>query len=303
MPNSYTIPVTTLQGEALRKKLKAQGYEFVTKPYALYSAKTKGLSVTLYEKGPKLLLQGKKAKEFVEFTLEPEILGEVVISNPELRDPAQFEPHIGVDESGKGDYFGPLVIAGAYTEKESARKLVDLGVTDSKLITDKAIPKLADAIRKMDGVSYSEVLISPKKYNELYGKFKNLNRLLAWGHAKAVANILEERPNCPRSLSDQFSKNEQVLAYAFKSQGLSLKMEQRTKAESDVAVAAASVLARERFIKWMAKASEGAGISIPFGGSAKADKVAKIILSKHGKEKVEDLVKLHFVNSTRVFEA
>jgi len=301
MSNSHTFPITSLQAEALRKKLKAQGYEFAAKPYTLFSAKTKGLAVSVYEKGPKVLLQGKKAKDFIEFTLEPEILGEVVYTNPELRDPAQFEPHIGVDESGKGDYFGPLVVAGAYTEKASAQALVKLGVTDSKLITDSKIPKLAKAIREMDAVSYSVILISPKRYNELYSQFKNLNKLLAWGHAKVVANILEERPDCPRSLSDQFAKSEYVLSSAFKQQGLTLKLEQRTKAESDVAVAAASVLARDRFLSWMSKASEGAGMPIPFGGGAKVDKMGKAILKKHGKETLEQLVKLHFVNSKRIF--
>lgn len=301
MASSYTLPITSLQAEKLRKKLKAQGFEFSTKPYAIYSVKTKGLSMTVYEKGPKILLQGKKAKEFIEFTLEPEILGEVVVTHDAVVEPEQFEPHIGVDESGKGDYFGPLVIAGVYTEESSARELIKLGVTDSKLIKDKTIHSLANKIRAMKGVSHSVVLISPKRYNDLYAQFKNLNKLLAWGHAKVVANILEEVPDCPRSLSDQFSSSEFVLAHAFKQQGITLELQQRTKAENDVAVAAASILARDRFVQWMKKASEGADITIPFGGSKKVDQVARAILSKHGDEKLKQLVKLHFVNSKRVF--
>src|SRR6202011_5994442 len=181
-------------------------FKFAPKPYTIFFGQKNKLSVSVYEKGPKVLVQGKGVKEFVQFELEPKILGEAKLGYEEVHNPAMFQPHFGVDESGKGDFFGPLVIAGVYVDAGIARKFLDAGVQDSKRIgSDARIRALAQSIRKITGGLVDTVLIGPERYNDLYEKFGNLNKLLCWGHARALQNLLESKPDCPRSLSDQFA--------------------------------------------------------------------------------------------------
>ena len=122
--NSYTIAITPLQAEALRILSQDQGFEFVVRPYTIFFAQKAKLSIAVYEKGPKVVIQGKDTEEFVQFYLEPEILKEARVGYEEVLQPEMFEPHFGIDESGKGDFFGPLVIAGVYVEREIARHLL-----------------------------------------------------------------------------------------------------------------------------------------------------------------------------------
>src|SRR5580700_7653933 len=147
--NSYTHPLTSEQVMKLRALLGELRFEFAPKPYTIFFAQKNKLSVAVYEKGPKILVQGKGIEEFVQFELEPKILGEAKLGYEEVHMPEMFEPHFGVDESGKGDFFGPLVIAGVYVDRGIARKLMDAGVVDSKRIgSDARIRALAEAIRK-----------------------------------------------------------------------------------------------------------------------------------------------------------
>ncbi|HEY6069827.1 MAG TPA: ribonuclease HIII, partial [Chthoniobacterales bacterium] len=246
--NSYTHPLTKEQATKLRALVEELGFEFSAKPYTLFFANKNKLSVAVYEKGPKVLIQGKGVEEFVQFELEPKILGEAKLGYEEVHSPEMFEPHFGVDESGKGDFFGPLVIAGVYVDRGIARKLMEAGVQDSKRITsDARIRALAEAIRKTSMGLFDVVLIGPAKYNELYEKFGNLNTLLAWGHARVIENLLTKKPDCPRSLSDQFA-NSRLIEQSLLRHGQKIEIQQRPRAESDIAVAAASILAREGFI-------------------------------------------------------
>src|ERR1700756_5655405 len=147
--NSYTHALTNGQVAKLRSLLTELGFEFSPKQYTLFFAQKNKLSVAVYEKGPKVLIQGKGVEEFVQFELEPKILGEARLGYEEVHSPQMFEPHFGVDESGKGDFFGPLGISGVYVDSGIARKLIDAGVQDSKRISsDTRIRALADTIRK-----------------------------------------------------------------------------------------------------------------------------------------------------------
>src|SRR3981081_3676380 len=147
--NSYTHALTGEQVKALRALLDELGFEFSSKPYTIFFAQKNKLSVAVYEKGPKVLLQGKGLEEFVQFELEPKILGEAKLGYEEVHSPEMFEPHFGVDESGKGDFLGPLVISRVYVDRGIARRLIDEGVQDSKRIgSDARIRALTDAIRK-----------------------------------------------------------------------------------------------------------------------------------------------------------
>src|SRR5437763_950189 len=170
--NSYTHPVTAHQAEKLQALLRDRGFAFAPKPYTIFFAQKEKLSVAVYEKGPKVLVQGRGVEDFVKFVLEPDIFCEARLGYEEVHSPEMFEPHLGVDESGKGDFFGPLVIAGVYVDRGIARKLLDAGVVNSKRIgSDTRIRSLAVIIRKSSLGLVVTVLIGPAKYNELYEKF------------------------------------------------------------------------------------------------------------------------------------
>jgi len=291
--NSYTHPLNLDQVNELREILEHENFEFKTKEYTIFSASKDRLTVSVYQKGPKVLIQGKKTEEFVHFTLEPRILGEAKLGYEEELNPEMFEPHFGIDESGKGDFFGPLVIAGAYTDKNLARVLLDEGIADSKKITDTKIKKLSKFIRKSPGIEHEIIIIGPKKYNELYSKIGNLNKLLAWGHATCIEKLCEKRPDCNRALSDQFARAS-VLTSSLGKRGKKIKIEQRTKAEADIAVATASILARDAFVTWIDKATEQFGFSIPKGASNKVQEAGEKLVAQHGTKILVEVSKIHF---------
>ena len=292
--NSYTHALSTDQATKLRILLEDLGFIFSAKPYTLFFAQKNKLSVAVYEKGPKVLLQGKGVEEFVQFELEPKILGEAKLGYEEVHSPEMFEPHFGIDESGKGDFFGPLVIAGVYVNRLSARKFLDASVQDSKRITsDARIRALAKIIRQTVGNAHEVVSIGPERYNQLYAKFGNLNSLLGWGHARVIENLLAKKPNCPRALSDKFA-DVQVIENALLAKGRAIKLDQKTKAESDVAVAAASILAREAFIDWLDKRGRAMGVKLGRGVSDSVKSVARQLVEKNGAEILAGVAKIHF---------
>jgi ribonuclease HIII len=292
--NSYTHPLSLGQATKLRVLLEQLGFEFSQKEYTLFFAQKNRLSVAVYEKGPKVLVQGRGAEEFVQFELEPKILGEAKLGYEEVHSPEMFEPHFGVDESGKGDFFGPLVIAGVYVDQGIARKLLDAGVQDSKRIgSDARIRALAQTIRKSANGLVEAVLIGPQRYNELYEKFGNLNKLLGWGHARVIENLLAKKPDCPRSLSDQFA-DARVIEQSLLRYGRKIDVVQRTKAESDVAVAAASILAREAFINWLEHRGKELGLRLQRGASANVKEIAKKLVETKGSGALREVAKVHF---------
>jgi ribonuclease HIII len=292
--NSYTHALSPDQAAKLRTLLEDLGFIFSAKPYTLFFAQKNKLSVAVYEKGPKVLLQGKGVEEFVQFELEPKILCEAKLGYEEVHSPEMFEPHFGIDESGKGDFFGPLVIAGVYVNRVSARKLLDAGVQDSKRITsDARIHTLARIIRETVGNAYEAVSIGPERYNQLYAKFGNLNSLLGWGHARVIENLVAKKPNCPRALSDKFA-DVRVIENALLAKGRTIKVEQRTRAESDLAVAAASILAREIFIDWLEKHGRAMGVKLGRGVSEAVKDVARHLVEKNGAEILARVAKTHF---------
>jgi ribonuclease HIII len=297
---SHTTTLTSAQVSKLRDILEEQSFEFVDKAYTIFAGKKGKLNISVYEKGPKVLIQGKDTEDFIRFTLEPMVLGEAKLGYEEIIDPEHFAPHFGIDESGKGDFFGPLVIAGVYTNGEITRHLIKAGITDSKKITTPAkIRQLAAVIKATPGIEFDIIALRPEKYNELYASFKNLNRMLAWGHATVIEELVRKRPDCPRALSDQFAKAE-VLQHALKQKNITLTLDQRTKGESDTAVAAASILARERFIDWMDAATKKVGFKIPLGASAAVVAAGKNLVETHGVDSLSKFAKLHFKTTQQV---
>lgn len=202
----------------------------------------------------------------------------------------EFIAHIGTDESGKGDFFGPLVIAGVLADEKSAEYFKELGIKDSKKLSDKKMLMLAKEIKKM--APHSIIAISNSKYNELYANIKNLNKLLAWGHARAIENILETN-HCKYALSDKFG-DESLIQSALMKNGREIHLEQMCKAESDIAVAAASVLARATFVEKMQAMEETYGLKFQKGCSELVKNVASEFIAKYGKERLKEVCKTHF---------
>lgn len=281
---TFVNVIEAKSNKKLLKYLESNGFEMSEPPHTLFSGRKKGLSVTLFA-SQKLVVQGKESKDFIEFFLEPEILK--TFSSKESEN---YTSHIGVDESGKGDFFGPLVIAGVYADKADIPKLISLGVKDSKALLDKSIHKIAKEIKAH--FPFQIVILNPKKYNEVYDSFKNLNSMLAWGHA-TVLEALHLKTGADAALIDQFA-NERVVLEALKRKKLKLNLTQRTKGESDPVVAAASILARDAFVVEMDKLSEKAGIKLPKGASAQVKAAAKKLKQEHGEEILPHFVKLHF---------
>ncbi|MED4990884.1 ribonuclease HIII [Parageobacillus toebii] len=201
-----------------------------------------------------------------------------------------FDELIGIDESGKGDYFGPLVIAGVHVNKTLANTLKEIGVTDSKKLSDNHIKKIAPIIKKI--CFHSIVVVGNEKYNELHQKIGNLNKLLAWGHARVIENLLE-KVNCQQVLSDQFGDKELIKNALFE-KGKKIKLYQKTKAEENIAVAAASILARYEYVSRLEKMSRNYKLNFPKGASSITIKIAKDFLNKYGEQELKKVAKLHF---------
>ena len=290
---SYVCTVTEEQAEQLRLLLDGRGWKFSEQPYARWKAVLEKTNVVAYNSG-KLTVQGGGTEDFVTFLLEPEILHTFTFGYEEEPAEEAVDPHGGVDESGKGDFFGPLCIAGVYADEVTGPKLRAIGCCDSKLIkSSKKIMELSAGIREIAGNGWTAVVIGPESYNRLYAKFGNLNRLLAWGHARVIENLLEKVPACPRMLSDKFA-DERLIRRALLTRGREIRLDQRTKAESDVAVAAASILSREQFLRGMAKLEAEFGIELPRGAGPQVKAAGRSLMERFGASVFERCAKTHF---------
>jgi ribonuclease HIII len=208
----------------------------------------------------------------------------------------QTVERIGIDESGKGDYFGPLVIAAVFVDTTSQDELTLMNVRDSKKISDGRILEMAPDIRTI--CPHSIIAIGPQRYNELYAKIRNLNRLLAWGHAKALETLLA-KVSCGRAIADQFG-DERLILNALQEKGRTIVLEQRHKAESDLAVAAASILARAEFLFRLKRLSDEIGTMLPKGASPAVELAGRMIVKKYGEERLGSVAKLHFKTTRAV---
>lgn len=281
--------VTTLdlsKKNQLLKGLESQGFEIKQPPYTVFQGLKKGISCTLYTSGKLVIQGGKAAEEFIQFYLEPEILGTFEYGNVSI----DQTPRIGVDESGKGDFFGPLCIAGVYAGPKELEKLLKIGVKDSKTFNDTTIIKMANEIRA--AVPHHIVRISPAKYNVLYSQFANLNLLLAWAHA-TVIEALSKETGCTRAHIDQFS-HLPIVERALKKKCLEIEFTKKTKGESDPVVAAASILARAAFVNGMDLLSKSVGLELPKGASKLVVKIGQKLLRERGQDFLKEVAKVHF---------
>lgn len=249
------------------------------------------------KKGLKVVLQGNQSspgyiklnnlvndKYTLDFTEEPE---------------QSYSEYIGTDESGKGDFFGPLVIAGFYVNENIQQHLAELGVKDSKELSDQKIDELAKIIKIKYPKNYSVISIKPEKYNQLYEEFSNLNKFLNWGHSKIIEEIFQKFKT-ETVIVDQFSKA--PLNISLNSKFANVNFIQIPKAEKYYGVAAASILARNELNNWFNK-KKSEGYNVLKGASNEVEITAKKIYKIYGKEILFKLVKQHFKTTQKIFES
>lgn len=299
----HTCKLTDEQASALDAALRARNWKPREVPYARFAFESDKCNIVLYESG-KLVVQGKGTQEFIEFLLEPEILKQARLGYETVLNPELLLPRIGVDESGKGDFFGPLCIAGVYVNEAVIKYWDGAGIRDSKNISsDAKIADLADLILHTPQCIAKVVSIGNPKYNELYQKMESVNRLLAWGHSRAIESLMvrksEMNPLPVLAISDQFAASKHVVARALMPLGREIELVQRHKAEEDIAVAAASILARNEFVERLQKLERQFGTRLPKGAGPAVDEAAKEFIAKHRVENLSNVAKMHFRTALR----
>ena len=326
MASSYTYELTNDQQEILLGIMVNGNYRRREVPYSLWSIEGDRFNATLYAKEKhgkrKLCVQGAKAEDFVLFVLEPNVLGAATLGYETVLDPAKLAPHGGSDESGKGDYFGPLVVCCAYVDEEISRAIdgftyftrndrrEKLEVKDCKQMSDAQVLAAGRQLRALLGPDgYAVVKLGPAAYNRLYAKMKNINRMLAWAHGTAIEELLEKKRNVGRVVVDQFAPTEATIRRALKTRGKAATIEQRHRAESDLAVAIASVIARELFLRAIMDMTEevfGAGSErkVPAGSSdPRVRELAEEMVRKNGPVWLMNHCKAHFQTTDKVLAA
>jgi ribonuclease HIII len=283
--------------------LKDSGYETTHPQKGSYcfetviSRNSEKVKLLVYygKKGVRSVLQGNQDAGFYS-EIKQLLFNELPLQQQDFREP---ERYIGTDESGKGDFFGPLVIAGVLVDAAKKKELDRIGVRDSKLVAHSSIKKLSNDIKRISGREcFNIVVINPPRYNELYEKFGNLNKLLAWGHAKVLENILAGK-DASMAISDKFG-DENLIINALQEKGKNLDLNQFHKAEKYTAVAAASILARDRFNDWFGIKKKELNTELPKGAGEKVTETAKLIRSEYGDEFLQQLTKTHFKISRKL---
>lgn len=291
--STYTAKLPGEQMERLQRVCESRGWKPFEVAYARFAFKGPDVNVTAYASG-KVVVAGKGTEDFVTMTLEPEVTGVARLGYDEVLHPDWFEAHAGLDESGKGDFFGPVVAATVVAEKAAIEAWRKAGVQDSKKIAEPRILQLDKLIRETPGVVVKTCWCGMQKYNELMARPRaNLNSLLAWQHATALLQALAEK-RVTWGLLDQFTEQPLVQRELARKGETVFDLRMRTKAEEDPVVAAASVVARAEFVRIMRKLSERFGAPLQKGAGAQVKTQARQIMERFGVRALGDFAKLHF---------
>lgn len=295
MQDTIVVRLNAAEGKRLEQRLGAGTFEYRSVPHAVFSARGEGVVATLYRSG-KLVVQGADSATFAARYLEqpppdPSSV-ETSGSEPEVPDDCTL---VGGDESGKGDWFGPLVVAAVRVPPEDARRLREGGVMDSKKLSDRRIGVLAPALR--EHFAHSIEVVTPREYNAAYERLGNVNLLLSELYAKVVAPLSEPGMTV---VIDQFSKRTDRLESALAA--LRVDLRQMPRAERYSAVAAASVIAREGFLDGLAALSSEYGLDFHKGAGPPADRAGRAFVELHGTAQLEAVCKMHFANTQRLVE-
>ncbi|MFM1748051.1 MAG: hypothetical protein RLZZ188_1717 [Verrucomicrobiota bacterium] len=301
---SYTLKLDDARMDRLRGILAERGWTPFEVAYSRFAFRADHLkvNVTAYTSG-KVVVAGKGTEDFVRDILEPEVTGEARLGYEEVNHPDWFEAHAGLDESGKGDFFGPVIAATVIADRPAIEAWIQAGVKDSKKIAEPQILRLDAIIRATKGVAVRTCFCGMPKYNELMGRpGANLNRLLAWQHATALEQALGER-RVPWGLLDQFSEQPLVQRELTRKGVKDFELRMRTKAEEDPVVAAASVVARAEFVRQMRALSDRLGEPLQKGAGSGVKTQATAIIARLGARALGDFAKLHFRTAYEVVAA
>jgi ribonuclease HIII len=291
--STYTLKLDDAQMEKLRSILSGRGWESFDVAYARFAFKGRDCNVTAYESG-KVVVAGKGTEEFVSMTLEPDVTMAPKLGYDEVHHPDWFELHAGLDESGKGDFFGPVVAATVIADRSAIEGWIKAGVKDSKKIAESQIIALDRLIRGTHGVAVATCLCGMPKYNLIMSRpYANLNKLLAWQHATALTQALRVKA-APRGLLDQFTKQPLVQRELKKMGVTDFDLQMRTKAEEDPVVAAASVVARAEYVRQMNILSKEFGGHLQKGAGPLVKEQADLIIKRFGARALGNFAKLHF---------
>ena len=301
---SYTAKLDDAQMEKLRAICVERGWTPFEVAYTRFAFKADHLktNVSAYTSG-KVVIAGKGTEDFVRDVLEPEVLGVATLGYDEVLHPDWFESHAGLDESGKGDFFGPVIAATVIADKSAIEAWRKAGVQDSKKITEGKILQLDQLIRGTSGVVVRTCFCGMPKYNDLMSRpGANLNRLLAWQHATALEQALVAK-RVPWGLLDQFTEQPLVQRELAKKGVKDFELKMRTKAESDPVVAAASVVARAEFVRQMNLLSKKFGAKLQKGAGPLVKEQAHQMIQQFGARSLGEFAKLHFRTAYEVVSA
>ncbi|MDB6095231.1 MAG: ribonuclease [Verrucomicrobia bacterium] len=301
---TYTAKLNDAQMEKLRAICESRNFAPFEVAYTRFAFKADHLKVNIaaYTSG-KVVIAGKGTEDFVRDTLEPEVTGAAKLGYDEVLHPDWFESHAGLDESGKGDFFGPVIAATVIADKSAIDAWRLAGVQDSKRITESQIIKLDKIIRETKGVVVRTCFCGMPKYNELMARPRaSLNTLLAWLHATALEQALAAK-RVPWGLLDQFTEQPIVQRELERKKVTGFELRMRTKAEEDPVVAAASVVARAEFVRQMHLLSKRFGAKLQKGAGPLVKIQAQEIIDKLGARALGDYAKLHFRTAYEVVSA
>lgn len=292
--------------EIISKILIKEGFSVSKADKKLYNYeiivnnKIERVKVLVYfgKKGVKSLLQGNIESKFYK-NVSSLVFGKSLFDDQKV-DEVVFTDYIGTDESGKGDYFGPLVVAAVYINPQTKIELEKIGVKDSKLFSDNNIKILETSIKKIIEDNFVIIQINPEKYNQLYESFKNLNKIMGWAHSKAIETLIEKTKS-ENVISDKFG-NEKLIKDELNKKSIKVNLYQTAKGERFTAVAAASILARAKVVDWFSFKSREIGYEIPKGGGDLVNVTAKRILHQNDEKYLLKMIKFHFKNSQNIFK-
>lgn len=264
-------------------------------PYAIFQAQEEDTVITLYESG-KAMFQGISAD------VDASMWGMLQDKKEDNKEEDLYNiTSIGSDEVGTGDYFGPVVVCATYVKLEDIKFLEDLKVKDSKQITDEYIRKITPTIAKK--IDYELLVLSNKEYNEQYKKIQNINKIKAIMHNKVLYNLHQRHTDCKHLIIDEFAKANSYFNYLKDVNNIEKDLIFTPKAENkNMAVATAAIIARFTFLEIMDKLSDKYHEPLLKGAGSEVDKQAERLILKYGKEVLEDIAKLHFINTERILK-
>jgi ribonuclease HIII len=275
----------------LERELQGGDFERRSVEHARFSVKGEGVVATLYRSG-KLVLQGSEVRTFAERYLADARAAQAEARLAEAPIQVGERTLIGSDEAGKGDYFGPLVVVAVRAGPQERAELVEAGVADSKTLSDERVRVLAPALERR--YAFAAEVLEPADYNREHPRYKSLNPLLAELHARCIRKLAEPGALV---LVDKFADEELV---ASRLAGLDVELHQRTRAEREPVVAAASVIARNLFLEGLRKLSEESAVELHKGAGEPTDRAARAFVELHGREALARVAKLHFKNTQRI---